>query len=100
MREFAAWLQATPVSLKFQSLDWFIPLLQSIHIVTIGVVVISSLMIALRVLGRMRVDEPFTIRTFTELDQEAPDQILHPRILQRRFSSPVIGTIGRLNEIE
>ena len=36
------------------------PLLQSIHILTIGVVFVSSLMIALRVLGQMRVDEPFT----------------------------------------
>ncbi len=38
---------------------WIIPLLQSIHIVTIGVVFVSSLMIALRVMGRMRADEPF-----------------------------------------
>jgi len=42
-----------------QSIKWIIPLLQSIHIVTIGVVFISSLMIALRVLGRVRADEPF-----------------------------------------
>ena len=61
MREFAAWLQATAVSETFQSEGWVIPLLQSIHIVTIGVVFVSSLMIALRVLGRMRADEPFPI---------------------------------------
>jgi hypothetical protein len=59
VREFAEWLQATPVSTTFQTVQWIIPLLQSIHIVTIGVVFVSSLMIALRVLGRMRVDEPF-----------------------------------------
>lgn len=59
MLAFAEWLQATAVSTTFQSLGWFIPLLQSIHIVTIGVVFISSLMICLRVLGRMRADEPF-----------------------------------------
>jgi hypothetical protein len=58
-QEFAQWLQATSVSETFQAIDWFIPLLQSIHIVTIGVVFVSSLMIALRVLGRMRTDEPF-----------------------------------------
>jgi hypothetical protein len=58
-QEFAQWLQATSVSETFQAIDWFIPLLQSIHIVTIGVVFVSSLMIALRVLGRMRADEPF-----------------------------------------
>ncbi len=60
MQEFATWLQATPVSVMIQSVKWIIPLLQSIHIVTIGVVFISSLMIALRVLGRVRADESFT----------------------------------------
>lgn len=59
MAGFAEWLQATSLSIKFQSLGWFIPLLQSIHIIGIGVVFISSLMISLRVLGRMRADEPF-----------------------------------------
>jgi hypothetical protein len=59
MREFAEWLQTTGLSVTIQSVDWVIPLLQSIHIVTIGVVFVSSLMIALRVLGRMRADEPF-----------------------------------------
>jgi hypothetical protein len=55
--EFAEWLQTTPVSVMIQSVDWIIPLLQSIHIVMIGVVFISILMIALRVLGRARMDE-------------------------------------------
>ena len=53
------WLQATPASVMIQSVRWIIPLLQSIHIVTIGIVFISSLMIALRVLGRVRTDESF-----------------------------------------
>lgn len=61
MSEFAEWLQATSLSTKIQAVDWIIPLLQSIHIVTIGVVFVSSLMIALRVLGRMRADEPFAV---------------------------------------
>jgi len=53
------WLQSTSVSVTIQSVKWVIPLLQSIHILMIGVVFVSSLMIALRVLGRMRADEPF-----------------------------------------
>jgi hypothetical protein len=60
MREFAEWLQATPLSVWIQSVEWIIPFLQSIHIVMIGVVVVSSAMISLRVLGKVRVDEPFT----------------------------------------
>ena len=61
MRELAEWLQTTSLSTTIQSVDWIIPLLQSVHIVTIGVVFVSSLMIALRVLGRMRVDESFVV---------------------------------------
>ena len=59
MHEFAGWLQATSVSVTIQSVTWIIPLLQSIHILMIGVVFVSSLMITLRVTGSVRADEPF-----------------------------------------
>lgn len=59
MHSFAQWLEATTLSRTVKTVTWVIPLLQSIHIVMIGVVFVSSLMIALRVLGRMRADEPF-----------------------------------------
>jgi uncharacterized membrane protein SirB2 len=59
--EFAEWLQTTPVSVTIQSVNWIIPLLQSLHILMIGVVFISILMIALRVLGRVRADEAFAV---------------------------------------
>jgi uncharacterized membrane protein SirB2 len=59
--EFAEWLQTTPVSVTIQSVEWVIPLLQSIHILMIGVVFVSILMIALRVLGRVRTDEAFGV---------------------------------------
>jgi hypothetical protein len=56
---FSRWLEATSLSHTVKTVTWVIPLLQSIHIVMIGVVFVSSLMIALRVLGRVRADEPF-----------------------------------------
>ena len=56
---FAEWLQTTRLSVTIQSIDWIIPLLQSIHILMIGLVFVSILMIALRVLGRVHVDEAF-----------------------------------------
>jgi hypothetical protein len=59
IRDFAAWLQTTGISVKIQSISWIIPVLQSTHIVMIGIVFVSSLMIALRVLGSVRTDEPF-----------------------------------------
>jgi len=58
VESFAAWLQATPASNAIKTVGWVIPLLQSIHILTIGVVFVSCLMIALRVLAVMRTDEP------------------------------------------
>lgn len=59
MNDLGQWLEASSLSTAIKAVDWLIPLLQSIHIVTVGVVFVSSLMIALRVMGRMRADEPF-----------------------------------------
>lgn len=58
LQDFSAWLQATPFSVAIQSSSWLIPALQSLHILMVGVVFISILVVALRVLGRMRVEEP------------------------------------------
>ena len=58
MLEFAAWLQATPFSVAIQSTLWITPLVQTIHIVMIGIVFVSMLSVALRVLGQIRLDEP------------------------------------------
>jgi hypothetical protein len=55
--DFAEWLQSTRLSVTIQSVAWIIPLLQSIHILMIGIVFVSSLMVSLRVLGRIRTDE-------------------------------------------
>jgi len=58
---FATWLQGTGFSVTIQSVSWIIPLLQSIHILMIGIVFVSILMVSLRILGRARMDEPFTL---------------------------------------
>jgi len=55
---FAEWLGTTSLSVGVQSRLWLTPLLQSIHILMIGVVFTTILVVALRVLGRMRADEP------------------------------------------
>jgi uncharacterized membrane protein SirB2 len=59
MTDFGHWLQITPLSIWVKNIRWLIPLLQSIHIVCIGLVVVSSLMIVLRILGHVRADESF-----------------------------------------
>jgi hypothetical protein len=55
--EFATWLQSTSLSVTIQSVGWLVPLLQSVHILGIGVVFVSVLMSALRVLGRVRMEQ-------------------------------------------
>jgi light-regulated signal transduction histidine kinase (bacteriophytochrome) len=56
--QFAEWLQATRLSLALRLAEWSIPVLQSIHILMIGIVFVSVLVVALRVLGRLRTDQP------------------------------------------
>ena len=58
MHEFAGWLGSTPLSIAIQSRLWLTPLLQTIHITMIGIVFVSMLMVALRVLGQVRTEEP------------------------------------------
>jgi len=58
MFEFAEWLGSTPLSVAIQSRLWLTPLLQTIHITMIGIVFVSMLSVALRVLGKIRTDEP------------------------------------------
>ena len=57
MLAFAQWLGSTPFSVALQQRTWLVALLQGIHILMIGVVFVSMLMLSLRVLGRMRADE-------------------------------------------
>ncbi len=58
MKGFADWLAATPPSVWIQRHEaWVIPTIQSIHIVGIGVIIGSALMITLRVLGIAGMDQ-------------------------------------------
>lgn len=59
MRAFAEWLYGTSPSVAIQSTVWVIRLLQATHLLTAAVVAGSGMMIALRVLGWQRADEPF-----------------------------------------
>jgi uncharacterized membrane protein len=59
VRAFAEWLSTTAPSVAIQSRFWFIRVLQATHLLTAGVASVSGLMIALRVLGLQRTDQPF-----------------------------------------
>ncbi|WP_068086408.1 DUF6644 family protein [Novosphingobium rosa] len=51
MRDLVAWIEATPISTGIKSLDWLIPITQSIHILAIAVVMASIVMLDMRVAG-------------------------------------------------
>jgi hypothetical protein len=57
IHRFCAWLQGTPVSLAIQRTDWVVPLVQTIHILSIAAVVSAALMIDLRALGALGRDQ-------------------------------------------
>jgi hypothetical protein len=54
---FCNWLAATPVSQTIQTIDWIIPAVQTVHILSVAAVVTSALMINLRLLGIRRDDQ-------------------------------------------
>jgi uncharacterized protein DUF6644 len=54
---FCDWLAFTPFSIALQSTSWAVPLVQTIHILAIGGVIGSGLMIALRTLGWVASDQ-------------------------------------------
>ncbi len=61
MHAFAEWLSGTSPSLLIQSTFWFIRLLQAVHLLTAGAVTAAGVLIALRVLGWFRPDQPFDV---------------------------------------
>jgi hypothetical protein len=61
VRAFAEWLSGTAPSVAIQSTFWFIRLLQATHLLTAGVVTATGVLLALRVLGWHRADQPFDV---------------------------------------
>jgi hypothetical protein len=55
---FCEWLAATPLSTQIQTVAWVIPAVQTIHILSISVVIAAAAMVDLRVLGILSRGEP------------------------------------------
>jgi hypothetical protein len=51
--QFCDWLSQTPISMTFQSVQWIIPMVQSVHILAIAIVMSSVIMVDLRLMGLM-----------------------------------------------
>jgi hypothetical protein len=51
IEKFCDWLSATNISVAFQSTSWFVPLVQTVHIMSIAVLLVSVYVIGLRLVG-------------------------------------------------
>ncbi|MEO8315154.1 MAG: hypothetical protein ABI645_10190 [Pseudomonadota bacterium] len=58
LQAFANAIQSTSLSTVLKDHSWVVPCMQSVHIIMVGVVFVSILMISARVLGWLRADEP------------------------------------------
>jgi hypothetical protein len=54
MAELAQWVGSLPLSLAMRRITWLIPMLQTIHILSIGIVLSSVVMIDMRIWGASR----------------------------------------------
>jgi hypothetical protein len=59
LSEFCVWLDQTAVSQTIQSKSWIVPSVQTVHILSIAVVMTSALMIDLRLIGIFARDQSF-----------------------------------------
>src|ERR1700761_6887306 len=58
---FCEWLKVTPFSVAIQSAEWAVPAIQTVHLLAIGAVIGSGLMIALRTLGWIGSDQTLAV---------------------------------------
>ncbi len=60
IESFSVWLDKTPLSLQIKEAGWFVPAVQTVHIAAICVVIGSSLLMDLRLLGVAK-DVPISV---------------------------------------
>lgn len=54
IERFCDWLSRTELSIAFQSANWFVPLVQTIHIVSIAILLTSVYVVSFRLIGLTR----------------------------------------------
>ena len=58
IEKFCDWLSTTQVSVAFQSTSWFVPLVQTIHIVSIAILLTSVYVVSFRLIGLSKGMQP------------------------------------------
>lgn len=87
VQAFCNWLSNTPVSLKIQTVLWIIPAVQTIHILSVSIVMASMAMLDLRLMGVAGKSQPIS----RMVDRFVPWVW---RVLLILFATGVVLTIG------
>lgn len=54
IEQFCDWLSGTDISVAFQSANWFVPLVQTVHIIAIAILLTSVYVLSFRLIGLTR----------------------------------------------
>jgi magnesium-transporting ATPase (P-type) len=63
VEEFCDWLSTTSVSVAFQSANWFVPLVQTVHIIAIAILLTTVYVISFRLVGLTRGTQSLAVVT-------------------------------------
>jgi magnesium-transporting ATPase (P-type) len=63
IEQFCDWLSRTDISVAFQSANWFVPLVQTVHIISIAILLTSVYVVSFRLIGLTRGTQPLAVLT-------------------------------------
>jgi magnesium-transporting ATPase (P-type) len=63
VEQFCDWLSRTSVSVAFQSANWFVPLVQTVHIIAIAILLTAVYVLSFRLVGLTRGGQPLATLT-------------------------------------
>ena len=61
IQEFCDWLSKTNISVAFQSANWFVPTVQTVHIISIAILLTSVYVVSFRLIGVTRGGQPLAV---------------------------------------
>jgi magnesium-transporting ATPase (P-type) len=63
IKEFCDWLSRTNLSVAFQSANWFVPTVQTVHIISIAILLTSVYVVSFRLIGVTRGGQSLAVLT-------------------------------------
>ena len=61
IQEFCDWLSATALSVAFQTATWFVPAVQTVHIISIAILLTSVYVLSFRLIGVTHGAQPLAV---------------------------------------